>query len=361
MTAEARVTNPLVEQFRRGGIPRELRLMAAQGALPLKTEDLLELWTDLVRDADAEIRGAAERSLVGVAAGELLPLLRSRETPPPVLSWMVTHRPESDLREAVLQNASLPDEAIEALAPALSQQLAELVVINQTRLLRRTSLLAAIESNPGLNNDQRRRLRELRETFNVGGRAPAAPVAAAVPAPSAPPPHAPVEAAELAPLSETVLSEAEAMVRYLSDEERQQTEKVSTVQKIYQLNTAEKILTALKGTREERAILIRDPNRLVAISVLGSPRVTEPEIEAFSAMKNVSDEILRQIGNHREWVKRYAVAGNLVRNPRTPVGIALSLVSRLTPKDLKAVSVDRNVPEAIRKQALKFVKGPGQR
>jgi hypothetical protein len=39
-------------------------------------------------------------------------------------------------------------------------------------------------------------------------------------------------------------------------------------------------------------------------------------------------------------------------------------VSRLTPKDLKSVAVDRNVPEVIRKQAQRFTRPasvPGQK
>jgi hypothetical protein len=356
--ADARPTNPLVEQFRRGGVARDLRLMAAQGLLPLKPEDLVELWTDLVHDADEGVRAAADKSLTSFPAAELLPILRSRETPPGVLSWAVTHRPEPELREVALQNTSLPDETIEALAPVLTQALAELVVINQTRLLRRTSLLVALESNAGLSNDQKRRLRELRETFRIGEQ----PAAAPAPAPEAPPPPPPAEAQpDLAPVGDIFLTEDEAMVRYLSEEERQQTEKVSAVQKIYRLNTAEKLITALKGSREERAILVRDPNRLVAMGVLGSPRITEAEIESFSAMKNVSDQILREIGNHREWTKRYTVINNLVRNPRTPVGLALTLVPRLNPRDIKGIAVDRNVPEPVRKQAQKFVKAPQQR
>ena len=94
---------------------------------------------------------------------------------------MVSKRAEPELREATLQNTSLPDEVIEQLAPTLPQALAELVVINQTRLLRRTSLLVAIESNAGLNNDQKRRLRELRETFRVGEAARRRPGARARP------------------------------------------------------------------------------------------------------------------------------------------------------------------------------------
>jgi hypothetical protein len=361
--AETRATNPLVAQFRRGGVARDLRLMAAQGLLPLKPEDLLELWTGLVADEDEAVRVAAEGSLKAFPAAELLPILKSRETPVPVLSWAVSNRAEAELREATLQNTALPDETIEKLAPTLPQALAELVVINQTRLLRSTTMLVAIESNAGLSNDQKRRLRELRETFRIGEQpAPAAPA----PAPVAPPPAAeepataePEPEPELAPTGDIFMTEDEAIVRYLSEEERQQTEKVSAVQKIYRLNTAEKLITALKGSREERSILIRDPNRLVASAVLGSPRITEAEIESITAMKNVSDQVLRQIGNHREWTKKYTVLNNLVRNPRTPIGLALTMVPRLNPRDIKAVAVDRNVPEPVRKQAQKFVKGGG--
>jgi hypothetical protein len=362
--AEARATNPLVVQFRRGGVARDLRLMAAQGLLPLKPEDLLELWTELVSDADEGVRAAAEGSLTAFPAAELLPILKSRETPTSVLSWAVSRRAEPELREATLQNHSLPDETVELLAPTLPQALAELVVINQTRLLRRTSLLVALETNAGLSNDQKRRLRELRETFRIGEQPAAAPAPPGATAPEPPPTEEappPEPEPEIAPTGDIFMTEDEAIVRYLSEEERQQTEKVSAVQKIYRLNTAEKLITALKGSREERSILIRDPNRLVATAVLGSPRITEAEIESISAMKNVSDQILREIGNHREWTKRYTVLNNLVRNPRTPIGIALSMVSRLNPRDVKSIAVDRNVPEPVRKQAQKFVKTPQQR
>jgi hypothetical protein len=257
----------------------------------------------------------------------------------------------------VLQNSSVPDEVIEGLAGALSQELAELVVINQTRLLRRTSLLEVVETNPHLNNDQRRRLRELRETFKIGADHQE-PEPAPLPPPPEPEPASSVPEVSLEP---EAISEDEAKVRYLDDSERQQTEKVSAVQKLFRLNTMEKCKTALKGTREERAILIRDPNRLVSAAVLGSGLVTDPEIESFAGMKNVSDQVLRQIGTHKEWTKKYSVIANLARNPRTPIGIAMTMVPRLNPRDMKMVSVDKNVPEAIRKAAQKFVRGPEEK
>jgi hypothetical protein len=355
--AETRATNPLVLQFRRGGVARDLRLMAAQGLLPLKPEDLLELWTGLLTDSDDTVRAAAEASLTAFPAPELLPIAKSRDTPVSVLAWVVSKRAEPELREATLQNTSLPDEVIEQLATTLPQALAELVVINQTRLLRRTSLLVALEANAGLNNDQKRRLRELRETFRVGEQAeiPAQAAAPAVPVEE----PAPEPEAEIAESQQHLgsITEDEFVVRVLPEEDRTKTDKVSAVQKLYRLDTKEKLLTALKGTREERSILIRDPNRLVAAAVLGSPKMTEAEIESISAMKSVSDEILRTIGNHREWTKRYTVLNNLVRNPRTPVGIALGMVPRLNPRDIKGIANDRNVPEPVRKQAQKFVKG----
>ena len=53
----------------------------------------------------------------------------------------------------------------------------------------------------------------------------------------------------------------------------------------------------MQGTREERSILVRDPNRLVSSAVLSSPKLTESEVEAIARMTNVSDEVLRIVGD----------------------------------------------------------------
>lgn len=346
--SEARVANPLVEQFRAGSVPRELRLMAAQGALPLKSEDLLDLYLLLVGDRDDAVRQAATDSLGKYPAADLKPLLKDRSTPPAVLGWAVRSRPEAELREFALQNVSTPDEAIEEAAPELPEALAELVVINQVRLLRRTSLLEALERNPNLNRDQNRRLRELRESFRIGE------VVAPPPPPPEPPP-APEPEPAATEMADVEISEEEAM-NLLDPAERAQEGPVSVVKRIFKMSTAQKVITALKSGREERSILIRDPNRLVCGAVLGSPKLTDAEVEGFAAMKNVSDEVLRRIGKHREWTKKYNVVANLVKNPRTPIGISLGLVNRLNPRDIKLLAVDKNVSEAVRKAAQRFVK-----
>ncbi|HET7292374.1 MAG TPA: hypothetical protein VFM88_08115 [Vicinamibacteria bacterium] len=354
--AEARTSNPLVDQFRRGGIPRDLRLMAAQGALPLKPVDLAELLVFLLADGDDEVRAAADKALRELPADGLLALCKDKGTPPDVLRWVIAERTEKEAREAAIQNPSATDEDLRALAPGLPTELAELIVINQQRLLRSTPLLEAIESNPNLSNDQKRRLRELRETFKIGVEE-AKPPGAPAPVAEAPPPPPPAPEPEV-PEEPPPATDSEAVVRYLTEEEQGQEERVSAVQRLYRLNTAEKVVTALKGNREERAVLVRDPNRIVATAVLGSPRLTDAEVESFAAMKNVSGEVLRIIGANKDWSKRYGVISSLVRNPRTPLAISLGMVSRLNPRDLKAIAVDKNVPEVIRKQAQRFVRGP---
>src|SRR6185503_8131141 len=130
LMSEARGPNPLVQQFRQGGIPRDLRLMAAQGALPLKPADLVELIHLLLSDPDEDIKAAASETLMAFPGAEMIPILRDRDTDADVLAWALHNRKEKELREVVLQNVTLPDEAVEAIVASLPEGLAELVVIN---------------------------------------------------------------------------------------------------------------------------------------------------------------------------------------------------------------------------------------
>ena len=117
----------------------------------------------------------------------------------------------------------------------------------------------------------------------------------------------------------------------------------------------ERIKLATKGTREQRAQLIRDSNRMVSTAVLSSPKVNESEVEAFAKMANVSEDVLRIIGANRTWMKNYGVAHGLVRNPKTPPGISMQLLHRLSDRDVKAVATDRNVPETLRLAARRLM------
>lgn len=127
----------------------------------------------------------------------------------------------------------------------------------------------------------------------------------------------------------------------------------STLQKLSAMNVAQRLQRAMKGNREERAILIRDPNKIVAAAVLSSPKLTETEVESIAKMANVSEEVLRIIANTRAWVKNYQVALALAKNPKTPAALSMNLLSRLTERDLKMISTDKNVPDVLRLTARK--------
>jgi hypothetical protein len=121
------------------------------------------------------------------------------------------------------------------------------------------------------------------------------------------------------------------------------------------LPVMQRVKLAMKGTREQRAVLVRDSNKLVAAAVLSSPKVTESEIEAFTKMGNVSEDVLRVIGTNRTWLKNYGIAAGLCRHPKTPPAISMHLTHRLNERDLKMLSTDRNVQEPLRVLARKIL------
>jgi hypothetical protein len=134
-------------------------------------------------------------------------------------------------------------------------------------------------------------------------------------------------------------------------------DKASTVQKLSSMSVPHKVKAAMKGTREMRAILIRDPNKLVAMAVLSSPKVTETEVESYARMGSVGEDVLRTIGQTRAWIKSYGVVSALVKNAKTPVALSMNLLNRLTEADVRRVSIDRNVPEPLRIAARRKLVG----
>jgi hypothetical protein len=146
---------------------------------------------------------------------------------------------------------------------------------------------------------------------------------------------------------------AEPLVDMPDREEQEETDASPTL--LSSLPVMDRLKLATKGTREQRAQLIRDSNKMVATAVLSSPKVNESEVEAFAKMANVSEDILRIIGAYRGWMKHYGVAHGLVRNPKTPPGISTRLLPRLNARDVKAVATDRNVPEVLRLAARRIM------
>lgn len=132
--------------------------------------------------------------------------------------------------------------------------------------------------------------------------------------------------------------------------------KLSAFQKISRLGVGERVQLAMKGSKDERFILVRDGSKVVSAAVLESPKVTDMEIEAFATMKNVQEAVLRGIASKRKYMKNYVVQKNLANNPRTPLDVTLPLIKGLMINDLRAMASNKNVNDTLRKTALKLYK-----
>jgi hypothetical protein len=126
-------------------------------------------------------------------------------------------------------------------------------------------------------------------------------------------------------------------------------------QRLSLLGVGERMKAAMKGSKSERAILIRDPNKLVSAAVLSSPKLSDSEVENFAKLANVSEEILRTIGMNRGWIKNYGVIAALAKNPKTPLAVSMRFVQRLTDRDLKMIALDRNLQEPLKLMVRKRI------
>jgi hypothetical protein len=171
----------------------------------------------------------------------------------------------------------------------------------------------------------------------------------------------PVEGGE--PVDEPLIDPepAEPAAQESADEapaaEESEAERQGAAQRLALMNVADRMKKAMKGTKEERAVLIRDPNKLVSVSVLSSPKLTGSEVENFAKLGNVSEEVLRIIGMSRAWTKNYGVIAALAKNPKTPLGVSLNFVQRLNEKDLKTIEMDRNLQQPLKLAVRKRLQG----
>ncbi len=127
--------------------------------------------------------------------------------------------------------------------------------------------------------------------------------------------------------------------------------KLNATQIILKMTPAQKIKLALTGAKEARGLLIRESSKIIALSVLSNPRITIGEVEFFAKSQNLSEDVIRKIGSNAEWIRRPTVATALVYNPKTPVGISLGFIPRMSERDLGVLEKSRSVPEAVRTAA----------
>jgi hypothetical protein len=165
------------------------------------------------------------------------------------------------------------------------------------------------------------------------------------------------------PLAPAQIKDVIAQKLGLSARKREELEKttesekkLTLTQKVQRMGVGKKVQLALKGGREMRMLLIKDPSKEVKNMVLKNPRITEGEIEIIAANKNTPTDLLREIAKNKDWIKNYTIKTSLVYNPKTPIPYAINFVKTLNKKDLKNLSKSKAVPEPVRLIARKFMK-----
>ncbi len=323
--------------------PKNIRLLGARGLVPLSPEETAQLLVHLLQDAEPEVSGQAAETLRGWSDEDVLNFVKSPECDSNVLDYFSSN-PSESIREAILANPATPGKCVALLAQEVSTSLLETILYNRVRLLKFPEILAGIKLNPNATADSLRLVREI-ETEFFGAKKSEYRV-------EGPGEESPF-ALEEAPIEETEALEDLTLEGLPTDPVARE---LAILERLARMTVRDKIKLALMGTREERGILIRDANREIARTVLKSPKLSDNEVESFAAMRNISDEILREIGISREWTKRYNVIQNLVRNPKTPLLITQRLMPRLQAKDLMLLSRDRGVPESVRLGAQRVMK-----
>jgi hypothetical protein len=343
----------LVTQIIEGQAPSNVRAAAARGALPLPRATLVRLFILLLEDEEETIRQSAGESLNGLGAEAIQEVLADVSCEPAVLMHFAGQAVRKEaMAELIAFHPAVPAGALDILASAGGASVIDLVLTNQERLLVQPGLLEKLMVNPALRADQRGRILELldramklqeaakRKSADAAGEAAAG--------------DEPEDLEEAAQLLDVDVGELLFSSEIMGGEEFLESEDSDlrgAYQKIITLNAAQKAILAMKGGREERLILIRDTNKVVALAVLRNGRLTDNEVESIAKMRNVCDEVLRQVGSNRDWIKSYAIIMALLGNPRTPPSIATNFVGRLQNKDLKNLAANRDVPDLIRKMA----------
>src|SRR5579862_488449 len=379
----------MLEMIRNSQVPANLMQSAARGALSLPPDETIEILVYLAlhhklfgERARLTLAGWDEKASAEVAANP--------KTSAEVLEYLTS--PEN-LRVALLlslaENPSVQEEALDALAVSGSRSILE-TLMKSARVMSSPRLLQALQTNPNLRPN---------EAEEIGKK-----LAASEPNPAAEAPSADVEpvdevvevavkkfleenAAELAAEKDKLFQPLEGALEEAGlapdapkpdaakDEAPKApeaakptaaapakkpapgaTDRDSALQKISKLGIQGRITLAMRGTKEERAILIRDSTKLVCIAVLDSPKVSDGEVEKFALQKNVLEAVLRGIPMRRKFAKNYVIMRNLVFNPRTPLDLSLSLMKNLLVHDLKNLSGNKEVSETVRKLVLRMFK-----
>lgn len=402
MNNEVNSTNPVVKAIISGTAPRPAQLAAARGALPLPQTDLLEILVALAHKEDTELSEHAAKTLASQDSAELETIVKSDEVAPQVLDYFAGQSNQTKLiHEAILSNPRTPNATVIKFARSSSSgELLEFITLNQQLLINTPQIIDAIIANPYRTAEAERRASETKREFfqkergaqqianelRAKGQNAAAEfvekaefaddlqetaststlsfedailLAEHIEVPDSEVDDSWISFAYIEEFYEETEEQRESIVNKIlgelsSEDDEISGERVSMINRILRMGMKDRVKLAMKGDREARNILVRDPNRIVAQAVVQNSRITEQEVEKIAAMRSVPEDVLRQIAINRSWARNYSIMHKLVQNPRTPLSNVMTILTRLQLRDLQALTKNRNVSDAVRKQALRL-------
>lgn len=404
----------MIEVIRSSTASSNVMQTAARGALSVPPEEMIEILVYLATQTKI-FAERARLTLAGWDEASSRAAAANPRTPKEVLAYMITPgnlRPT--LLPALLENPAVSEDSLVELAASASRYMVE-TVVKSARVTKSQKILNSLSSNPHLNPAQSSAIAEKLSSLAPSANAampasqeavPAAedPEPAAEPDQAASPeagpddvpnevisayiaehateiseeadkpfhpiggaqdelpshsaePHPPAPETQPAVVTSSATQGAAAAAKrahtkkvYLTAEEQ----RGSALQKISKLDIKGRIQLAMKGSKEERSLLIRDGTKVVALAVLESPKITDSEVEKFANQKNVLEAVLRGITMKRRFIKQYAIMRNLTFNPRTPIDVSLALIKNLLIQDLRSLTGNKEVSDTVRKLATRM-------
>jgi hypothetical protein len=339
--------------------PPQLRQMAARGITPgIKPGEALTVVAVLAESDDVAVATTARATLDRLPAPLLTGALAG-DLPPGVLAAVAPrYATNAAVMEKILAHPALPAAAVLEVAGRASEDVGELIAINEQRLLAHPEIIEKLYMNKATRMSTADRILELavRNHLELTG-IPAYKEAAiaigqeliAEPSPEPTPDDLMFrEVVEVA--AATPIDPDKEDTHRLDEETGQEVVEKKFLPlhaRIAAMTVSQKIRTAMLGTAAERLILIRDNNRLVAVSAVKSPMIQENEVTRISASRNVSEDVLRTIALSREWTRSHQIKLNLVSNPRTPFAFASKLIGHLREHELKVLAKSKNVAGSV--------------
>ena len=386
----------MIDQIRASKLPSNMMQFAARGALQVPPAENIEILVYLAR-YNKVFGDTARMTLAGWDEKSCIASIADPQTPAEVLNYFVSSdnvRPR--LLATLLENPSVSEAHLVKLATSAMRDTIE-IMLKSSRVQTLQGVLNALMANPYLKKEEAEALRAA--TSEIPGSPsvenPENPLAAvsstANTADDLPPDPEDEEAvaAYLKKHADDIAAEGEKPFQAIGGvfdllgedyfpvtqtadapepaqpavaakpavpAKPQVAVRENSVQKVNRLDVKGRIQLALKGNKEERSLLIRDGTKVVALAVLEAPKLSDGEVEKFASQKNVLQAVLRQIPLKRRFMKNYIVVRNLCANPRTPLDLGLGLMKNLLIADLKNLGNNKDVPETIRKLALKMYK-----